>query len=114
MLATTLKDLTLAKINEIKGEDIICFEISKQTSLADFMVIANGRSTKHIESIAEYLVEAFKNTGIDSVKVEGDKASGWILLDTGDIIIHIMTPDTREFYALEKLWDHEHLTSIES
>jgi ribosome-associated protein len=114
MLATKLKDLTIEKINEIKGNNIVSFEISKQTSIADFMIIANGRSTKHIESIAEFLVESFKKTGMDTVKVEGDKTSGWILIDTGDIIIHIMTQDTREFYALEKLWDQDHLTNTEN
>jgi ribosome-associated protein len=112
MLATEQKDLTIEKINEIKGDDIVCFEISNRSDIADFMVIANGRSSRHIESIAEFIVESFKNSGIDTVKVEGDKVSGWILLDTGDIIIHIMTPDTREFYALEKLWDQDHLTSM--
>lgn len=97
-------DLILKTLEDAKALDVIVFEVSKLTSISDYMIIASGRSNRQVNSMAEKVVEAAKDTGIQPIGTEGKKEGEWVLVDLGDIIVHIMQPDTREYYQLEKLW----------
>ena len=97
-------DLAVKVLEEMKAEDIAVIDLVGKTSLADAMIIASGRVNRHVASIAEALVEKLKTEGNASPKVEGMPACDWVLIDTGDIIVHVFRPEVREFYNLEKMW----------
>ncbi|HIF50585.1 MAG TPA: ribosome silencing factor [Thiotrichaceae bacterium] len=99
-----LLDITLAALEDVKAVDVVVFEVSKLTSISDYMVIASGRSKRQVGALAESVVEAAKTYGTQPLGVEGKTEGEWVLVDLGDIIVHIMYPDTREYYQLEKLW----------
>ena len=88
----------------MKAEDITVIDLVGKTSLADAMIIASGRVNRHVASIADALIEAIKNSGLPAPKVEGMPACDWVLIDTGDIIVHVFRPEVRQFYNLEKMW----------
>lgn len=92
-----------ASLDKDKAEDIVVIDLSGKSSLADTMVIASGRSARHISAMAEHLMETLKHRGY-TVKVEGLKASDWVLIDAGDAIVHLFRPEVRAFYNLEKMW----------
>ncbi|OXT02432.1 ribosome silencing factor [Notoacmeibacter marinus] len=94
----------LTSLDDSKAEDILSIDIQGKSSLGDFMVIASGRSHRHVAAIAEHLKQALKDNGLGVARVEGDGSADWILIDQGDIIIHIFRPEVREFYNLEKMW----------
>jgi ribosome-associated protein len=96
--------LAIHVLEEMKAEDITVIDLVGKTSLADAMIIASGRVNRHVASIADSLVEALKASGLPTPKVEGMPACDWVLIDTGDIIIHIFRPEVRQFYNLEKMW----------
>ncbi len=99
MLATVLESL-----NDDKGEDILQIDLRGKTEIGDYMVIASGRSSRQVNAMAEKLSEKIKATyGIVS-KTEGKISGDWVLVDTGDIIVHVFRPEVREFYQLEKMW----------
>jgi len=90
-------------LDDAKAEEIIKIDIQDKTALADFMVIASGRSHRHVNAIADQLLRKLKETKTP-VKVEGLESADWVLIDIGDIIVHLFRPEVREFYALEKMW----------
>ncbi|AMJ61378.1 ribosome silencing factor [Bosea sp. PAMC 26642] len=96
--------LAIHVLEEMKAEDVTVIDLVGKTSLADAMIIASGRVNRHVASIADSLVEALKGSGLPTPKVEGMPACDWVLIDTGDIIIHIFRPEVRQFYNLEKMW----------
>ncbi len=96
--------LALHVLEEMKAEDVTVIDLVGKTSLADAMIIASGRVNRHVASIADSLVEALKESGLPAPKVEGVPACDWVLIDTGDIIVHIFRPEVRQFYNLEKMW----------
>jgi ribosome-associated protein len=96
--------LALHVLEEMKAEDVTVIDLVGKTSLADAMIIASGRVNRHVASIADSLVEALKASGLPTPKVEGMPACDWVLIDTGDIIVHIFRPEVRQFYNLEKMW----------
>jgi len=99
MLATVLKSL-----DDDKGEDVVQINLRGRSEVADYMIIASGRSTRQVSAMAEKLIDRVKQTfGVVS-KVEGKTAGDWVLIDTGDVIVHIFRPEVREFYQLEKMW----------
>ena len=100
-------DVILKVLEDAKALDVIVFEVSKLTSISDYMIIASGRSSRQINSMAEKVVEAAKENGLKPLGTEGKTEGDWVLVDLGDIIVHIMHPDTREYYQLEKLWSAE-------
>lgn len=87
-----------------KAEKIISIDLTGKIDIADRMVIASGTSSRHIGALADYVVAALKNAGYTSVPTEGKESGDWILVDAGDVIIHIFKPETREYYNLEKMW----------
>jgi ribosome-associated protein len=92
-------------LDEAKGEEVVTIDLKGKSSIADFMVIVTGRSDRHVGAIAEQLQRKLKEKG--RVRIEGLEACDWVLLDTGDIIVHIFRPEVREFYNLEKMWSAE-------
>ena len=87
-----------------KDEELVTIDIKDKSALADYMVIATGRSNRHVSAIADHLLRELKTIGAGSAKVEGLESADWVLIDTGDIIVHLFRPEVREFYALEKMW----------
>lgn len=99
-----LKDLVVNALDDMKAKDIVCLDVKPLTSMADYMVVASGTSNRHVKSMADHVVETSKKHGILPNGVEGQTGSEWVLVDLGDVIAHVMLPDTRKFYDLEKLW----------
>ena len=101
----TLKNSIISILEDNKGEDIALIDVKGKSSVTDLMFIVSGRSTRHVKSIADNLITKLKKSKMKPIGVEGYSSSEWILLDYGDLLVHVMHPETREFYSLEKLWD---------
>jgi len=97
------KKITQA-LEDIKAFDIISMDVRKLTSVADFMIIASASSSRQTKALAKNVVEKMNEIDIEVIGVEGEQEGGWVLVDVGDIIVHIMTPPTRAYYNLEELW----------
>lgn len=96
--------LVLHTLDDAKAEDVVTIDLQGKSSIADHMVIATGRSERHVAAIAEHVLEAFGKIGQKGLRVEGMPNCDWVLIDQGDVIVHIFRPDVRDFYNLEKLW----------
>lgn len=105
MQGTDLKNFIVEQLEEIKAQDIKVLSISEKSTIADFMVICSGTSTRHVKSIATLLIKELKASELPPIGVEGDDAAEWVLVDSGDVIVHIMLPQSRDYYQLEKLWE---------
>tara|TARA_Y100001934_G_scaffold101431_1_gene124672 strand:- start:1369 stop:1764 length:396 start_codon:yes stop_codon:yes gene_type:complete len=106
----TLLNCIIKSLSENKAEDITTIDLRGRTSIGDFMVVASGRSTRQVSSISQKLVDILKTDLGRLSKVEGKDAGDWVLIDTGDIIVHVFRPEVREFYQIEKMWapmDHK-------
>lgn len=101
--SSELKDVIVKTLEKYKAEDITVIDLKNKSDIADFMIIATGRSNKHVASTAEYIVAEIKDRG-NQCLIEGMKNSDWVLIDTMDILVHIFSKESRELYALEKLW----------
>lgn len=99
-----LQELVVTILDDLKAEDITFIDLRGRSPLTDGMVVANGRSTRHVKSMADNLVVRAKAAGYPPIGVEGQREGEWILVDLNDIIVHLMLPQTRAFYNLEKLW----------
>ena len=91
-------------LNDNKAKEIKSVDLRNKTSIADFMIIANGNSSKHIQSLSEILINELRNKGVVDCQIEGRNSNEWKLIDAKDIIIHIFHPEKRKFYDLEKMW----------
>ncbi len=91
-------------LDDSKAEEITKIDIQDKSALADYMIIASGRSGRHVSAVADHLLRQLKSEGFKSIKVEGLQSADWVLIDIGDIIVHIFRPEVREFYSLEKMW----------
>jgi ribosome-associated protein len=100
-----LLDLVTDALDDGKAEDIKSFDVSTLTSIADFMVVATGRSSRQVKALAERVADAARKRKVKPLGMEGEQTSEWVLVDLGDVIVHVMQPETRAFYQLEKLWD---------
>ncbi|WP_142415962.1 ribosome silencing factor [Bartonella massiliensis] len=94
----------LKSLEDTKAEDIVAINIQGKSSLADYMVIASANSQRHVSSVADHLLRTWKDSGQGLAHVEGLSGGDWVLIDTGDIIIHLFRPEIRLFYNLEKIW----------
>jgi ribosome-associated protein len=94
----------LAELDDAKAEDIVTIDLDGKAAIADGMVIASGRSNRHVGAIADHLIEKLKATGKRDLRVEGMPHCDWVLVDAGEVIVHIFRPEVRSFYNLEKLW----------
>ena len=96
--------MAIASLEDDKAVDETVIDLSGKSTLADFIVIASGRSQRQVGAMADHLVEKLKAAGAKSVLTEGQQQCDWVLVDAGDIVIHLFRPEVREFYKLEKLW----------
>lgn len=103
-LAAGLLDTVLSSLDDSKAEDLVTLDIAGKSSLADHMVIVSGRSHRHVGAIADHLLKDLKAAGTKSATVEGQNTCDWVLIDAGDVIVHIFRPEVRGFYNLEKMW----------
>ncbi len=100
-----LTAFVIEKIEDMKGRDITTLNIAEKSGFADVMVVASGNSTRHVKSIAQSLVIDCRAEGVEPLGVEGSDIGEWALVDLGDVVVHIMTDDTRDKYQLEQLWE---------
>ncbi len=104
MQTETLKKTAIEALEDLKGTDITELDVRDMTSVTDVMIIASGTSDRHVKSLADAVVMACKKGGVVPLGVEGEREGEWVLVDLGDVVVHVMQPRIREFYALEKLW----------
>ncbi len=100
----TQLDLVEKVLDDGKAEDVIVIDLRGKSNIADYMVIATGRSHRQVAALGDHLLEAFKDHGYGKVPVEGLAHSDWVLVDGGDVIVHLFRPEVRSFYNLEKMW----------
>ncbi|GFZ95608.1 ribosome silencing factor [Dyella caseinilytica] len=100
----TLRKTVIAALEDLKAKDIREIDVRGKTSIADLLVIASGTSARHVKSIADEVVKFAKKAGVMPLGVEGEQEAEWVLVDLGDVIVHVMLPRIREFYGLERLW----------
>ena len=95
----------LLSLDDMKAEDTVSIDLRDKTSIADTMVVTSGRSHRHVGSIADRVVEDLRKAGAKNLKVEGMPNCDWVLIDAGDVIVHVFRPEVRDFYNLEKMWE---------
>ncbi|MFN3933995.1 ribosome silencing factor [Parvibaculum sp.] len=96
--------LVLESLEEDKAEDVVSIDLTGKTPIADHMVVASGRSQRHVGAVADHLLRRLKEAGFGNAQVEGMKQGDWVLIDGGDVVVHVFRPEVREFYKLEKMW----------
>lgn len=94
----------MAELDDAKGEEIVVIDLAGKSDIADFMVIASGRTGRQLSAMSDRLLRRFKDAGMGSVPVEGARGGQWVLIDGGDVIVHLFRPEVRELYNLEKMW----------
>ena len=99
-----LRQIVINTLDTNKAQDIISIDLKDKSSMADFMIIASGTSSRHIQALSEQVLEKFKNNGVINCKIEGQDSNDWKLIDGIDLIVHIFNPEKRKFYELEKIW----------
>ncbi|MBD1164544.1 ribosome silencing factor [Pelagibacterales bacterium SAG-MED13] len=99
-----LKEVVIKTLDTNKALDIISIDLKDKSSMADYMIIASGTSSRHIQSLSEQVLEKLKDYGVSNSKIEGKDSNEWKLVDGIDLIVHIFHPDKRKFYELEKIW----------
>lgn len=102
--ATTLLEIVQSSLEDSKAEEVVTIDLAGKTLIGDYMVVASGRSERHVGAIADNLVKHLKEAGIPDVSVEGVPKCDWVLIDAGAVIVHLFQPEVREFYNLEKMW----------
>ena len=99
-----LKEIIISTLDINKAEDIVTIDLKDKSSMADYMIIASGTSSRHIQSLSEQVLEKLKKNGLKNSKIEGKESGEWKLVDGIDLIVHIFHPEKRKFYELEKIW----------
>ena len=99
-----LKKIILNTLDSNKALDIVSIDLANKSSIADYMIIASGTSSRHIQALSEQVLDKFKISGIKNCKIEGKESNDWKLIDGIDVIVHIFNPEKRKFYELEKMW----------
>ncbi|HZC17529.1 MAG TPA: ribosome silencing factor [Caulobacteraceae bacterium] len=107
LLRGILSDLILARLEDDQAQDVILIDLKDKSSVADAMIVASGRSHRHVGAIADHLLRALKDAGHGKARVEGLPHCDWVLIDAGDVIVHLFRPEVRAFYNLEKIWSVE-------
>ena len=101
---TNLKKIIISTLDSNKALDIVTIDLKNKSSMADYMIIASGTSSRHIQALSEQVLDIFKKNGIINCKIEGKDSSDWKLIDGIDLIVHIFNPEKRKFYELENIW----------
>ena len=99
-----LKKIVINTLDTNKAENIVSISLKDKSSIADYMIIASGTSSRHIQALSEQVLEKLKNNGVNGCKIEGKESNEWKLVDGIDLIVHIFHPEKRKFYELEKMW----------
>ena len=99
-----LREIVISTLDLNKAQDIVTIDLKDKSSMADYMIIASGTSSRHIQSLSEQVLEKLKNNGVKDSKIEGKESGEWKLVDGIDLIVHIFHPEKRKFYELEKIW----------
>jgi ribosome-associated protein len=99
-----LADAIAGWLDDAKAEDIVAIDIAAKSSIGDYMIVATGRTDRHVSAIAEQLRDKLKAYGLERVRIEGQPQCDWVLVDATDVIVHVLRPEVREFYNLEKMW----------
>ncbi len=107
MQSKELKALAIHALEDLKANDIKVMDVRKLTSITDYMIIASGRADRHAKAAAENVIMEAKHAGNPPIGVEGLQEGRWVLVDLGDVVVHVMSPETREFYKLENLWSED-------
>ena len=105
--ASDLLDLVLSQLDDDQAQEVVSIPLAGKSSVADHMVIASGRSTRQVAAMAQKLAEKVKQAGHGPVKIEGLPAADWVLIDAGDVVVHLFRPEVRSFYNLERMWSFE-------
>jgi ribosome-associated protein len=104
---TALEDLILARLDDDKAQDVVFIDLKGKSAVADGLIVASGRSHRHVGAMADHLLRALKEEGYGRARVEGLPHCDWVLIDTGDVIVHLFRPEVRSFYNIEKIWSVE-------
>lgn len=96
--------VVLASLEDDKAEDILAIDIKGKSSFADMLVVASGRSARHVGALADHVLRKLKDAGVKDVRVEGLPHADWVLVDAGDVVVHLFRPEVRAFYNIEKIW----------
>ena len=102
-----LEAVILARLDEDKAQDVVFIDIKGKSPVADGLVVASGRSARHVVAMADHLLRALKDAGLGKVRIEGLPHGDWVLIDAGDVIVHLFRPEVRSFYNIEKIWSVE-------
>ncbi len=103
--AAQLRDVIEKTLDEDKAEDVTVVDLAGKCDYADYMIVASGRSQRHVSSLASKLAEKLREINMPALSIEGQASGEWVLIDTGDIIVHLFHPEKREFYNIEKMWE---------
>lgn len=110
MRAKQMQKLIYGALIDAKAQDIAVLDVRKVADFTDTMMIVSGTSTRHVQSVADKVIDQMRGHGVRAIGVEGEKIGEWVLIDFGEIVVHVMRPQTRDFYNLEKLWsDGKHV-----
>ncbi|MEM7098478.1 MAG: ribosome silencing factor [Pseudomonadota bacterium] len=104
MTAVALRDHVVNALEDMKGHNILTLDVASMTSITDYMIIVSGTSNRHVKALVDQVMESAKDFGEPALGVEGREANEWVLLDLGDVVVHVMQSQAREFYDLERLW----------
>jgi len=99
-------NIILSRLDDMKAEETVTIDLRGKSAFSDYMVVTTGRVNRHVGAIAENVAKGLKETGIKAIHVEGLTNCDWVLIDSGDVIVHVFRPEVREFYNLERLWTH--------
>jgi ribosome-associated protein len=103
----TLEDMILARLDEDKAQDVVHIDLKGKSSVADSLIVASGRSHRHVGALADHLLRTLKDAGFGRARVEGMPHCDWVLIDAGDVVVHLFRPEVRAFYNIEKIWSVE-------
>jgi ribosome-associated protein len=96
--------LVLARLDDMKAENSVTIDLTGKSSIGDYMVVTSGRSQRHVGAVADHVIKDIQAAGVRGVRVEGMRQGDWVLIDAGDVIVHVFRPEVRAFYNLEKMW----------
>jgi ribosome-associated protein len=108
-----VKDKIVAALEDVKGRDIVVLDVRKLTGMTDYMVIASGSSNRQVKALAENVQDELRGQDVRPMGTEGEDAAEWILVDYGDVVVHVMLPEARTFYDLERLWSDRSASTME-
>lgn len=104
MHSNALKTLVVDALEDLKARDIALLDVSRLTSVTEWMIVASGTSSRHLAALSQQVIQKAKDAGVPPLGVEGESGNEWVLVDLGDVVVHLMMPETRELYDLERLW----------